>query len=402
MIKGIDISEHNGSINWNSVKKDGVGFVIIRDGFGRSTLDNKFYANVSRAKNAGVRVEGVYHFSYALNETDARNEADITIKHAQDAGLGKDTIIFFDLEYDSVRYARDCGVNLDKSKCIAFTNAFCNRVKELGYKAGVYANGDYYWNMYNSGNGIPKDVIFWYADWRSNPDATPKNKATYWQYSESGRVSGINGNVDMNYRLKDISFENVKYKELTKEEIEKIANEVMAGKWGNGEERRKKLNEAGYDYSVIQSRVNDICATRNTDKPVNQDKKLSTAEVVAKVINGEYGNGEERKKKLTAEGYNYNDIQSAVNKALTPGSQSVSKAKEFDKNLSGTYEVTASALNMRYIPGLITPNNVVKILYSTYKVKCWGYYTLIDGNKWLLIQDGNLTGFVDSKFIKKI
>lgn len=402
MVRGIDISEHNGAINWSSVKKSGIGFVILRDGYGRSTIDNRYFSNVSGAKNAGVKVEGVYHFSYALNETDARNEADVTVQHVKDAGLDKNTIIFFDLEYDSVRYAKDNGVNLNSSKIISFTNVFCNRVKQLGYKPGVYANGDYYYSNYNAGKAIPNEFIFWYADWRATPSEEPKSRATYWQYSESGKVSGISGNVDMNYRLKDISTSSTPTKTLTDAEIEKIAKDVISGKYGNGDERVNKLTAEGYDYTVIQSKVNDILDSQKPkETETKQDKKYTINELVKKVLAGDYGNGNERKTKLEAEGYNYDEVQAVVNRALTPGNQSVSKAKGFDNSLTGTYTVTADALNLRYIPGLLTESNVVKILYKNYKIQNWGYYTLVNGNKWLLIQDGNYTGFVDSKFVVK-
>lgn len=401
MVRGIDISEHNGVINWSAVKSDGIGFAILRDGYGRNTLDSTFYTNVQNAKKVGVHIDGVYHFSYALNTNDARNEADVTIKHAKDAGLGNDIIIFFDLEYDSVRYARDNGVTLNSAKCIEFTNAFCNRVKELGYKAGVYANGDYYYSMYNAGKAIPDYAVFWYADWRSNPSQEPKSKSTYWQYSESGKVNGIGGNVDLNYRLKDVSFTPMK--KLTPEEIEKIAKEVLDGKWGNGQERVNKLTNAGYEYSVIQAKVEELIDISTPKKEESKtEKKPATDDVVSAVIAGKYGNGDDRKKNLEKDGYDYNEVQNAVNKALTPGHQSVSKAKGYDGHLSGTYEVLASALNLRYIPGLITTNNVVKLLYKTYRVKCWGYYTDVNGERWLLIQDGNYTGFVDSKYVKKL
>lgn len=400
---GIDISENNGTIDWGKVKSSGVSFTILRDGYGRSTLDKQFNANVKNAKANGIKIEGVYHFSYALNEADAKNEAVVCINHLQNAGLGKDVTVFFDLEYDSIRYASQNGVTINSSKCILFTKAFCDEVRRQGYKPGVYANGDYYSNYYANGNGIPSDAVFWYADWRNTPSEVPYNKASYWQYSDKGKINGIYGNVDTNYKLKDISHKTVSYKSLTESEIQTIAKEVIAGKYGNGEERKTKLTEAGYDYSVIQGAVNKLVAS---PKPANEsakkESKYTTEELVQKVINGEYGNGEERKKKLEAEGYDYNTVQSAVNKAIAPGHKSVSPAKSFDKSLSGKYEVTASALNMRYIPGLLTTNNVIKILYNSYKVQCWGYYTEVGNSKWLLIEEGNYTGFVDSRYLKKL
>ena len=125
-------------------------------------------------------------------------------------------------------------------------------------------------------------------------------------------------------------------------------------------------------------------------------------EVVANVIAGKYGNGDERKAKLEADGYIYRDVQDAVNKALENKNKSVSPAKSFDNSITGKYVVTASALNLRYVPGLMTDNNVEKILHKDEIVQCWGYFTQIGNEKWYLVQLPTMTGYVSSKFIKKL
>ena len=98
-------------------------------------------------------------------------------------------------------------------------------------------------------------------------------------------------------------------KKAEKSKIEDIAKEVIEGKWGNGQERKEKLTAAGYDYSEVQGMVNDILHGV-TDK----DKKLE--EVAKEVIQGKWGNGQERYDKLTAAGYNYDEVQALVNKML--------------------------------------------------------------------------------------
>ena len=90
--------------------------------------------------------------------------------------------------------------------------------------------------------------------------------------------------------------------------LNEIANEVIKGVWGNGEERRKRLAEAGYDYSEVQSLVNSIVS-----KPKSQK---STLEIAKEVIKGLWGNGQDRKNRLTKAGYNYNEIQNKVNELL--------------------------------------------------------------------------------------
>lgn len=403
MKKGIDISYFQGNIDFKKVKADGVDFIIPRCGYGKSNKDSKFSEYVAGALAAGIEVPGIYHFSYALNEENAREEARQAVKFAQEAGLPKETIIFFDLEYDSVDYAKKYAVNIDKARCIAHTNAFCQEVQNHGYRTGIYANQDYLNRMYD--DATIKKYIFWYANW--NGGKTPSVKCAFHQWSEKGRVNGIKGNVDMDYYYGGA---DAPAKEpMTPEEIEKVAKEVLDGKYGNGNERRSKLSLAGYDYNAVQSRVNELVAElekakAETSEPINEElkptPKFTTEEMVQKVINGEYGNGDERKQKLEAEGYDYRKIQNAVNKAIATPKQ-VSPAKSFDKNIAGTYEVTATALNCRYIPALYQPENVVKIFKKGEKVQCYGYYTNASG-RWYLVKQNNDVGYVASNYLRKV
>lgn len=408
MKKGIDISYFQGNIDFNKVKADGIEFIIPRCGYGISNKDSKFSEYVKGALAAGIEVPGIYHFSYALNEKNARTEAQKAVEYAKSAGLPKETIIFFDLEYDSVDYAKKNGVNLDKNRCIAHTKAFCEEVQNHGYRTGIYANQDYLNRMYD--DATIKKYVFWYANW--NGGKTPSVKCAYHQWSEKGRVNGINGNVDMDYYYGGA---DAPVKEpMTPEEIEKVAKEVLDGKYGNGNDRVKALTEAGYDYKTVQNRVNELVKEIKPVEPTPEPDptpstpkeepkptpKFTTEEMVQKVINGEYGNGDERKKKLEAEGYNYKEIQNAVNKALsTP--KKVSPAKSFDKTIAGTYEVTAAALNCRYIPGLYQPENIVKILKKGERVQCYGYYTNVNG-RWYLVKQNNNVGYVASNYVKKV
>jgi len=192
MKKGIDISYWQGTVDFNKVKADGIKFVLLREGY-RKTVDTRFFEYVKGCKAAGIPVMGVYHFSYALNITQAKEEAAFCIKQVKKAGLDKNTIIFFDFEYDTVKKAKSAGVTLDKDDCIAHSKAFCEYVEEQGYKAGIYANIDYYKNWYS------KELInkyrFWLADYSGDADYP----CLFQQYSSKGKVNGISGNVDMNY-----------------------------------------------------------------------------------------------------------------------------------------------------------------------------------------------------------
>ena len=113
-IKGIDVSKHNGTINWSKVKNDGVKFAIIRAGYGTDTIDPKFKSNIEGAIAAGLDV-GIYWFSYATSESKAKVEANKCIEVLKQY---KDKItypVFFDFEYDSVSYAKKKGVSITKT-----------------------------------------------------------------------------------------------------------------------------------------------------------------------------------------------------------------------------------------------------------------------------------------------
>lgn len=95
-----------------------------------------------------------------------------------------------------------------------------------------------------------------------------------------------------------------------KKDVTTVAKEVLAGKWGNGDDRKKKLQAAGYDYSAVQAEVNRLA------KGGSSSNKKSVTEVAKEVLNGKWGNGDARKKKLQAAGYDYNAVQKEVNRLL--------------------------------------------------------------------------------------
>lgn len=395
-IRGIDVSDHQGEINYALVKADGIEFVIPRTGYGFSTVDNFFMRNVAQAKSHGVKIPAVYHFSYALQKDDAVEEAKFAIKMAEEAGLDKSTIIFYDLEYDNVdRYAKDANknhlgkiVNIGKAKASDFAKAFCDTVEAAGYKAGIYANTDYLNRMFSS--AVINKYILWQADWTG---AAPKKNAMFFQKSEEGFVNGINGRVDLTDYMGDVPLgetpvETEKPKP-TKSDAD-IVQEVIAGKWGNGDERKIRLTDAGYDYNKIQSMVNEFL------KP----KKKTNDEIAKEVIAGKWGNGNERKQKLEAAGYNYNDVQTIVNSLVAPKADSkVAPAMSRDDRLAGTYTVNVEALNMRYKPNVMTRENVIKILKRGDKIQNYGFYSSFAGSKWLLIQHGDQTGWVSAAYV---
>lgn len=408
LYKGVDVSQFQGNIDWKRVKNSGIEFVIPRTGFGRSTEDKIFKTTVQNAPAAGVDIPAVYHFSYACSVADAVTEAEYAVSLCKKYKLPKSTIIFYDFEYESANYyteqqgkkKADARIKLTPDIVQLFATEFCNKVTELGYQAGIYFNQDYYVNWYNRGKSFKTEWKTWLADLEGGPNYP----CDIQQTSHTGRVAGIGTAVDMDdcfFDYKAGAIEEPKEEKPQLKSVDEIAKECIQGLWGNGAVRKNKLTKAGYDYQTIQNRVNELL------KETNPKKKV-TEEVINDVIAGKYGNGDERKQKLEADGYVYKEVQDAVNermsgiKTQTGVSKKVSPAQSFDKSLAGKYKVTAQALNLRYIPGLLTVDNVVKILMKDTQVQCWGYYTQKTSSKWMLIQIGSLTGFVDGNYLARL
>ena len=193
MKKGIDISKWNGKIDFAQVKKSGVDFVIVREGY-RKQIDPRFLEYVEESKKAGLIVLGIYHFLYTRSVRDAILEAQSAVSNAKKAGLKPDEIIIFsDYEYDTVKNAKKAGIILTKEDCNAHVQAFCAEVTRLGYKAGIYTNLDYHKHYYTDKTISPYPI--WLADYTGGPDFS----CVVQQYTNKGRVPGISGYVDMDY-----------------------------------------------------------------------------------------------------------------------------------------------------------------------------------------------------------
>lgn len=198
----IDVSEHQGSIDFKKVKADGVKAVIIRAGYGSSTTDKYFYQNIKNAKAAGLAV-GIYWFSYAATTAQAVNEAKRCMKIIKPYKI--DLPVFFDWEYDSMRYTKVSS----RSKITNMTAAFCNAITNGGYRAGYYFNL-HYLNSYYSPAKLTK-YCTWYAYWGTNKPGsgvwthadtmTTPTQYDMWQFTSRGKIDGIKGNVDCDLLL---------------------------------------------------------------------------------------------------------------------------------------------------------------------------------------------------------
>lgn len=300
---GIDVSTWQANVNWEKVKPE-IDFAIIRLGFGTKTLDEQAKRNIGELNRLGIPY-GVYWFSYAYTEEMARTEAKSAVAYLKELGAKLSYPVYFDWEYDSRNYASKNGVNVSKTLLCNMATAFCEEVKSAGYHAGIYANPDYIKNHF--GEDIFKKYDLWLAHYANSTSY----EANIWQYSSTGKVAGIDGNVDMNRCSFDYPSKIVGESKPTTVEktVTQLAREVLKGKWGNGSARKANLTAAGYDYDAVQKEVNRLC---NSSTP----SKKSNETIAKEVIQGKWGNGTDRKNRLTKAGYDYNTIQSIVNKLL--------------------------------------------------------------------------------------
>lgn len=242
-IKGIDVSQWQGDIKWIQVRSE-QEFVIPREGY-RRTIDPWFLSYVRDAMKAGMAIPGAYHFLYTVSEAEAIAEAQSAAKNAREAGLPEDTTIYADYEYDSVDKAAARGVYVGKDLCTRMTVAFCEEIERQGFKAGVYTNQDFWNRMYDMSK-LQKYAI-WLAHY--NGGAAPAHDCLVHQYSSSGSVPGINGNVDMDLFYGSISTlpirpvaapEKILRKEVATQLMEHLVEHEWHGysqyaRWGDGE-----------------------------------------------------------------------------------------------------------------------------------------------------------------------
>lgn len=193
---GIDVSSFQGDIDWNAVANDGIDFAIIRvglRGYGKSGNiyeDENARKNLKNAAAAGLNV-GVYFYSQAISTEEALEEAEFVLDIIKDYKI--DAPVVFDWENEP-----DIGMrtdNLDGNTLTECAVVFCERIKQEGYMPAVYFNLTDAYVRYDLDR--IKDYVFWYAQ---HEGEAPKFYYTYsiWQYSDTGKVDGINGNVDLN------------------------------------------------------------------------------------------------------------------------------------------------------------------------------------------------------------
>ena len=197
------------------------------------------------------------------------------------------------------------------------TECSCNKMIELYKKLGAWVENE---------NRTPNvgDILFY--DWEDSGSGDNKGRADHvgivekvvgdtitvieGNYSNSvkRRNLRVNGKYIRGYGVPKYDAEPVADPVVATKTVTQLAREVLKGKWGNGADRKKRLTEAGYDYNAVQKEVNRLCNSTSSKK--------SNETIAKEVVQGKWGNGADRKNRLTAAGYDYNAVQKIVNQLL--------------------------------------------------------------------------------------
>ena len=199
MLKGIDVSEFNGVIDWAAVKASGkVDFAIIRSGLGWTDgdlalrRDKQFEANIKGCEANGIPY-GIYHYSYCLRPENARKEAQYVVRLIQASGAKPLYPIWLDLESEAQ-------IPLGKTALTGLAADWLDELERAGYYTGIYSYRAFLENY------LDMDKLSEYDVWLAEVDFTaPKYRGAYgmWQYSWKGKVPGINGDVDLDFAYRE-------------------------------------------------------------------------------------------------------------------------------------------------------------------------------------------------------
>jgi len=272
--KGYDISAYQKGINFDTIKRN-VEYLILRAGFtGYGTgvsysKDSCFEDFYSKAKNRNIGV-GAYWYSCANTREKGIAEANYMYENCL-KGKQFEYPIYIDVEDNHWQQKT-------KSGTTEAIKGFCETLENKGYYVGIYANANWFTNYIDTNQLSKYDK--WLAVWTSKKPTFNYGAYGMWQNSSSGSCGGLRVDTDVAYydypsiiKSKGLNGyserQNVTETQInadtsnsTIKSIDEIANEVIAGKWGNGDDRKAKLTNAGYDYQTIQNKVNEILNVR--------------------------------------------------------------------------------------------------------------------------------------------
>jgi GH25 family lysozyme M1 (1,4-beta-N-acetylmuramidase) len=241
---GVDVSKHNGDVDFRGLKAAGVEFVIIRAGYGRSISqkDVRFEENYKKAKEAGMDV-GVYWYSYAESITDAEKEAEVCLEVIK--GKTFEYPIYYDVE-EAKQF------KIGKIFITNIINAFNDKIEAAGYFAGLYMS-TYYMNEYVDA-ATQKKYALWIAQYGSK--CTYKGVYGMWQFSDVGRFTGVNDHPKQNTMDVDASF--VDYPSLIKGRgLNGYKKEEPKTDISSTETDKPVTEEPKYNYNIVVSTFDD-------------------------------------------------------------------------------------------------------------------------------------------------
>ena len=329
-MNGIDIASYQTGIN---LSPSGVpcDFVIIKATQGNSYTNPDFVRAYDQAKAAG-KCLGLYHYATGIGvETEVNHflntignrvgEAILFLDwETSDSDTGKNT------QFNNVAYAKqwlDLVYQKTKVRAFLYTNKNTCRSLDWSSVAPTYKLwGAQYPNYEETG--------YKSNPWTDNGTWGAWSGPTIFQYTSSGKLAGWAKHLDLNLAYinrdewnKCAGKGNSTTPPVTPtKSIEEVAKEVLAGKWGNGDDRKNRLTAAGYNYDQVQAKVNELSKASTTPKK-------SVDEIAKEVLAGKWGNGDDRKNRLTAAGYDYNAVQAKVNQLSGSNKKSIDEiAKE--------------------------------------------------------------------------
>lgn len=243
MIKGVDLSTHNRGIDYQALKDSGVEFAILRIGYGKdaSQRDEMFDEHYEGCKSVGIKV-GAYHYSYCTDMNNAIKEAENCLQMLN--GIDLDLPVFYDIEESRI---------LEHCDPTEMSIIFCNKIKDAGYNAGVYASLNWFNNYFSPYALINEDIKLWVAQW--NNELTADFPVDIWQNTNHNEF-GFDGDYLINESLLDTEDDSIPDDtEIDVDIYQSLAVDVIYGRLGNGEERKEKLGEY---YNRVQDIVNDM------------------------------------------------------------------------------------------------------------------------------------------------
>lgn len=198
---GVDVSVHQDNIDWAKVKESGIDFAMVRLGYrgygtGEAQLDENYAENIQGARDAGLDA-GVYFFSQAITAEEAVEEANLVIESLDGLDVNYPVVYDWEIIYDDTARTDNISVDVLTDCCVAF----CETIKNAGYTPMIYQNKRT--SIFKLDLNRLNDYDFWLAEYNTEP--TYYYDFDMWQYTSTGRVPGIEGDVDLNISFKDYS-----------------------------------------------------------------------------------------------------------------------------------------------------------------------------------------------------